>query len=215
MKMSTNSPRSPDRSAIQRVASSALQSKSVTVEPLDGYIFRTYRLRTSTGFFYILRCRPSFNIRLLKHEEGWLEAEAGALQFIGGRADVHTPRLITYHDAPSHLGSTCLISGPFSGSILAEIEPSLSQQALANIDKSLGQYVRRLSSLCGPHFGPIRTTAQWLPTSPSWAKTFAFLLESVLRDGEDTLISLPYEGIRDLVRPIATPATDWGRSLTY
>lgn len=198
-KMNGISLRSPDRSAIQRTASSALQCKNVGVEKLDGYIFRTYRLRTSEGFFYILRSRPSLNIRLLRHEESWLETEAGALQNLGGRADVQLPRLITYHNTTSHIGCYYLISGPFSGSILADIEPSLSRHALASIDKSLGQYVRYLGSATGPHFGPIRQS-QGMPGSQSWTRAFAVLLESVMRDGEDALISLPYEGIRDLVR---------------
>jgi hypothetical protein len=197
--MASNAPRSPDRSAIQQAASHALQSKHVSVEKLDGYIFRTYRLRTAEGFFYSLKCRPSFNIRLLRHEESWLENEAGALQTIGGRSDVRIPRLITYHNTALHIGSSYLISGPFTGSILSEIEPSLSRQALARVDKSLGQYVRQLASLTGPLFGSIRQ-AQGIPGSQSWARVFAFLLEAVMRDGEDSLISLPYEGMRDLVR---------------
>ena len=199
MKMSASSTRSPDPCAVQRAACSALQSRSVSVTKLEGYIFRTYRLRTSEGFFYILRTRPSINVRLLRHEEGRLEAEAGALQALGGRSDARAPRLITYHTSTHHLGSPYLISGPLSGSILSEIEPSLSRQALASIDHSLGQYVRRLSSTSGPHFGAIRPT-HGFPGSQSWARAFASILESVMRDGEDALISLPYEGIRDLVR---------------
>lgn len=190
---------SPDQSAIQRTAASALQSRSVRVEKLGGYIFQTYRLRTSESFFYTLRCRPSYNIRLLRHEESWLESEAGTLQSIGGRSDIHTPRLITYHTTPLHIGSYYLISGPFTGSIFADVEPELSRQALANIDKSLGRYVRRLSSMTGPQFGPIRQS-QGFPGFRSWAKAFAFLLEAVMRDGEDALISLPYDHVRDLVR---------------
>lgn len=198
--MSASLSRSPDRNTIQRLATAALQSRSVTVEPLEGYIFRKYRLRTSQGFFYILRCRPSFSVRLLKHEERWLEAESGALQALGGRADIRSPRVIKSHDTTHHIGSPYLITGPFSGSVLADIEASLSQHSLASIDRNLGQYVRRLSSITGQQFGPIHCSGQSPPVSQSWAKIFAFLLESAMRDGEDALISLPYDGIRDLVR---------------
>ena len=197
--MSAHAPRSPDRTAIQREASTVLQSRSVSVEAIEGYTYRTYRLRTAPGFFYTMRCRPSHNTRLLRHEESWLDGEAGALQSLGGRADVHTPRLIKYSTASSSIGSSYLISGPFTGSILADIEPDLSGQALASIDKSLGQHVRRLSDLRGPQFGSIQQ-AQGVPPSSSWTKTFAFLLEAIMRDGEDALISLPYEDMRDLVR---------------
>lgn len=197
--MASNPPRSPDRSAIQQIAGCALQSKHVNVEKLDGYIFRVYRLRTSQGFFYTLKCRPPLNVRLLRHEESWLENEAGALQTIGGRSDVRTPRLITYHNTTAPIGTSYLISGPFTGAILSDVEPSLSRQALSSIDESLGRYVRQLSSMTGQLFGSI-TQSQGIPGSQSWARVFAFLLEAVMRDGEDSLISLPYEGMRDLVR---------------
>lgn len=197
--MTSSAPRSPDRSTIQQIASNALQSKHVTVEKLDGYIYRTYRLRTSQGFFYSLKCRPSFNTRLLRHEETWLETEAGSLQAIGGRSDVRTPRLITHSNTSIPIGSPYLITGPFTGSILSEIEPSLSRQALSSIDKSLGQYVRQLSSITNHLFGSMKQ-AEGIPGSQSWARVFAFLLEAVMRDGEDSMISMPYEGMRDLVR---------------
>ncbi|KAK3703544.1 hypothetical protein LTR37_014391 [Vermiconidia calcicola] len=198
--MAANGQRSPDRTSIQRVASSALQAKSVSVGKLEGYLFRTYRLRTSEGFFYILRSKPPSNTRLLRHETSWLAAESTALQSIGGRADIQTPRLITYHSTTIHIGSQYLISGPFTGSILSDVEPSLSRQALASIDKSLGRYVRQLSSLSGTQFGPIQQSQGCVPGFSTWAKAFAFILEAVMRDGEDALISLPYEPIRDLVR---------------
>lgn len=199
-KTASDSPRQLDRTAIQRLACSALQSRSVSVDSLDGYIFRTYRLRTSQGFFYILRCRPSPGINLLRHEDGWLDAEAGVLQAFAGGSEIPIPRLISYQNAQSNPANVHLISGPFSGSILSDVEPSLSARDLASIDQSLGQYVRRLASISGQLFGPV-WSAQGIPRKDSWAKTFAFLLEAVMRDGEDAMISLPYDGIRDLVRP--------------
>lgn len=162
-------------------------------------MFRTYRLRTSQGFFYILRCRPSSNTHLLRHEDGWLEAEAGVLQSLASRSDVYQPRLIAYQNTTSTIGSAHLISGPFTGSILSDVEPSLSSRDLASIDYSLGQYVRRLASISGQAFGSV-CAAQVVPRKESWAKIFAFLIENVMRDGEDAMISLPYDGIRELVR---------------
>jgi len=194
-----NPPRSPDLPAIQRAAGNALQSRAVAVEKLSGYLYRTYRLITSKGFFYVLRARPPHSVRLLRHEEGRLEAEACALQVLNSRPEIVSARLIEYQGTTFAIGSFYLISGPFSGSILADVETSLSRHALASIDKSLGQYVRRLSSIAGSAFGPFRN-AQGCPGSPSWGRSFAAMLETVLRDGEDALINLPYEGMRDLVR---------------
>lgn len=196
--LSSSAPPGPDLSAIQRVASTALQSRAVEVERLDAYLYRTYRLRNSQGFFYLFRCKPSHSVRLLRHEEERLEVEACSLQTLSGRSGVVSSRLIDC--ATSQLiGSPHLISGPFSGAIFSDIEPSLPAASLAAIDKSLGQYVRRLSALSGPSFGPLLQTSH-SPANSSWTRQFASILETVLRDGEDALISLPYDGIRNLVR---------------
>jgi aminoglycoside phosphotransferase (APT) family kinase protein len=190
--------RSPEPCAVQRAAVRALQSKVVRVDKLRGYLFRNYRLSTSTAFFYVLKCRPSNGIRLLRHEDDRLESEARALQVLIDRPDLLSARLIEYESTNIAIGSKYLISGPFSGSVLAEVEPSLSRQALADIDRSLGQYVRRLSTVTNDNFGPLRQTQDF--GSRSWARMFALILEVVIRDGEDALINLPYDGMRELVR---------------
>ncbi|EME39793.1 hypothetical protein DOTSEDRAFT_74634 [Dothistroma septosporum NZE10] len=190
--------KSPDRGSVHAVAVKALQTKAVRIERLDGSIFRNYRLQPTSDYFYVLKCRPSSRLRLLSQEEERLQAEALVLQSLRGTSDVLVPRLIEYHTTPTPMGSPYLINGPFKGSILSDIEASLSRHAFSSIDKSLGRYVRQLSHISGPAFGAIRTGTP--PTSPSWSRCFAALLESILRDGENALITLPYDFIRDQVR---------------
>jgi hypothetical protein len=198
-KTMTDSPRrSPEPCAVQRAGARALQSKAVKVEKLSGYLFRHYRLNTSKDFFYILKCRPSNGVRLLRHEDDRLDSEACVLQALSRRPGLLSARLIEYESTTIPIGSKYIISGPFSGAVLASVEASLSRQAIADIDRSLGQYVRGLSTITNPDFGPIRHT-QCLG-SQAWSKIFALLLEVVLRDAEDALINLPYEGMRQLVR---------------
>lgn len=189
--------RGPDRASIQRIAARTLQIKSVTVERFQGAIFRVFKLQPSTDFFYILRCRPSSSMRLLRHEEDRLQTEASVLQHLRGRADVSIPHLIDYHTSASPIGSIYLISGPFKGVVLSDIETQLSPSALASIDRSLGQYFRRLTHVLGPSFGALRRAETG---SGTWSRCFASMLESILRDAEDALVSLPYEVIRDQVR---------------
>lgn len=198
--MSSSASKSADRHSIQRLASNALQTKSVTVERFGGVVFRTFRLRTSSEFFYVLRCRPSCHVRLLRHEEDRLKTEATVLQVLrgmqaqewkmwkmlenlppaswsprylltfmfhfSGRSDLLVPRLIEYHTTTIALGSFYLISGPFKGSILADVEPSLSSQALASIDRSLGKHVRHIARVTSSSFGVVREAA--LPGYSSW-----------------------------------------------
>lgn len=196
--MSSSTSKAPDRCSLQRIANNALQTKSVTVERFGGVVFRTFRLRSSSEFFYVLRCRPSFNVRLLRHEEDRLRTEATVLQVLRGRSDLLVPRLIEYNATTTTIGSFYLISGPFKGSILADVEPSLSTQALANIDRSFGKYVRQIARVSGSMFGVVREAT--IPGYSSWSKCFASMLESLLRDAEDALVSLPYEFIRAQAR---------------
>ena len=192
--------RSPDRGSVQRIAANALQTKSVTVDRLYGTLFRTFKLQPHPDFFYILRCRPSSNIRLLRHEEDRLQAEAFTLQALRGRSDILIPRLIecSQSSSASMIGSPYIISGPFKGSLLLDVEPGLSKQALATIDRSLGTFVRRLTYVSGTHFGSLRSGST--SSSSSWSRCFTSMLESLLQDTEDALINLPYDFIRDQVR---------------
>ncbi|KAF2166213.1 hypothetical protein M409DRAFT_55077 [Zasmidium cellare ATCC 36951] len=199
-KKMASSSRSPDRGSVQQVAIKALQTRNVKVERLDRSVFRAFRLQPLSDFFYVLRCRPSSHARLLRHEEERLQTEAIVLQTLRGRTDLLVPRLIEYNKTIMPLGSQYLINGPFKGSILSEVEPDLSTQALASIDKSLGRYVRQLAQVTGPAFGAVRPLNGSSSTTTTWSRCFASLLESALRDGEDALISLPYDFIRDQSR---------------
>lgn len=195
----SNVPCSQDQLAIQRIVTSALQTRSVIVERVHGCLYRTYRLRTQHGFFYVLKSVPSRPVRLLRHEEDRLQMEASVLHALSCRSDILTPRLIDYPNPKVQRGSLHLISGPFAGTILSDVVHSLSSGAMARIDLSLGEYVRKLSTIRGPAFGTIHP-GKHTNNSQTWGRTFAGMLESVIRDGEDALISLPYHSIRDLTR---------------
>lgn len=193
----TNMSRSPDRGSIQRAAANALQTRSVDVDRMHGTLFRTFRLQPATNSFYILRCRPSSSIRLLRHEEDGLQTEVLTLQALRGRSGLIVSRLIDAHSTTAVIGSPYLVAGPFKGSILSEVESQLSKNALASIDKSLGSLAKRLTYVSGTYFGPV---GQPSAGTQSWSRCFAGMLESLLRDAEDALISLPYDSIRNHVR---------------
>ncbi|WPG97964.1 Hypothetical protein R9X50_00074700 [Acrodontium crateriforme] len=199
MALSPNLPCSQDQLAIERIVTSALQTRSVIVERIQGYLYRTHRLRTQNGFFYILKSRPSRPVRLLHHEEDGLQIEASVLHALSCRSDILIPRLIDYPNAKVQRGSLHLVSGPFVGSILSDVEHSLSSIATARIEHSLGDYVHKLSTIPGPSFGAVHPGKN-TNSSQTWGRTFAGMLESVMRDGEDVLINLPYHNIRDLAR---------------
>lgn len=160
-------------------------------------MFCNYRLQSRSECFYVFKRRPSTHVRLLRHEEERLQLEAVALQILRGRPNVEVPRVIEIHSSKSPLGSPYLITGPFCGSTLSDIEPTLSRQALASVDRSLGRYVHELSRITGPYFGSMRQTT---PAPQPWSRCFSGMMESVLRDAEDAMLSLPYDVINGQLR---------------
>ncbi|QIX00173.1 hypothetical protein AMS68_005690 [Peltaster fructicola] len=188
-------PQSPDRAAIQRLAATVMKTKIVSAERLDGYLQRVYQLSGAGGSFCLMKCSPAPGVRVLSIEEDRLGVEASVLSLLSRRVDIAAPKLLEYQAATNTLGSSYIIVGPYSGSIMSFAGKALSASDRIDVDRSLGVYYKRLTSLTHSSFGPFRR-----PILSSWAKYFAVLLETVLRDGEDSLINLPYDNIREMLR---------------
>lgn len=194
---------------LQRIANKSLQSRSVQVTGLEGYTCLTYELRTSPNFFYLLRCTPPSSVQLLRLEERQVQNEVAALQALKGRSDhIHT-RVIDYqHDRTRH-GFLYNVTGPFTGNILGNIEEQLSDDRKSVLETGLGRFMQHLSTIIGPSFGPLHR-APLLPQT--WSAVFTGALQSLLRDGEEALVDLPYHAIRNMLHQhrssldrIATP----------
>lgn len=81
------------------------------------------------------------------------------------------------------------------GRKLSEISPYLTKEEQKTIDRTLGSYVRALTSLSATQFGMThRVFAK--KGSNSWREAFLALLEAGLRDAEDMLVTIPYDSIR-------------------
>jgi len=196
-KMTSNaSPsQSPDRAALLRAANIALGTEDVEVDRLEGYLYRTYRLRARNGSFCVMRCRPLQSIRLLHLEDNRLATEAAMLSLLHRCKHPSAPRLLDDQRANRTASTAFLIAGPFSGTVLGHMDRPLSASRRRTLDHSHGQYIRRLSSIKGQSFGLLSTLGM-----PTWSLCFASLLQFVLYDAEDSLVSLPYSAIRDQVR---------------
>lgn len=172
-----------------------MKTKQVTADKLQGYLYRTYQLNGDGGSFCLMKCSPPPGTRLLTTEEDRLGVEASVLSMLSRRVDIAAPKLLEYQAATASIGSTYIISGPYSGHIMSFAYAPLSAADRITIDRSLGSYLRRLAGITHTSFGPFRR-----PSMDSWAKYFASLMEMVLRDGERSSINLPYEDIRSSVR---------------
>ncbi|KAI8939409.1 hypothetical protein NX059_003191 [Plenodomus lindquistii] len=81
------------------------------------------------------------------------------------------------------------------GRRLSEMSPYLTTAEQQIIDRTLGTYVRALTSLSATQFGMThRVFAK--KGSNSWREAFLALLEAGLRDAEDMLVTVPYDSIR-------------------
>ncbi|KAJ9647268.1 hypothetical protein H2199_002255 [Coniosporium tulheliwenetii] len=177
------SPDSPDFSSVQRHVHQALRSSRASVqqvERLQAGLHRIYLLSIADGSRLVLKCRPPCNTRLLRHEQQSLEAEARVLDLVKVNA--------MYLPLP-----TRLIYLP--GTPLSHPALRLSTAERARIDATLGAHLGSLSALRAPAFGPFCRVLAGTGSS-TWREAFLSLLESVLRDAEDMLVSIPYDGIR-------------------
>lgn len=182
--------RTLDRTAILRTASIALRSDSVEIHRLDDHLYRSYRISdpSNDDTFCVLKCPPAPNTRLLRHEHDRLSTEAHCLQIFSRRKGlpiVQQPALL------DHQTASFTLIGPQSGVILEDLETPLSPSRRRTLDRSLGQYLRRLNAITCPTFGQLQR-----PQHQSWARCFASMLLEVLRDAEDGLVSLPYSEVR-------------------
>jgi hypothetical protein len=198
--LSTSSPsNSPEFYAFQKLLRHLYRSPSLSlrnVERLRGHLHRLYTLQRMDGAQLTMKCAPSRETRLLRHEERGLETEAKILHMVRTSTQVPIPLRISCDLSTANSISTAyLLRSYIHGTSLAVLSPYLSASERAGIDRSLGSYLFALSQLQLDSFGLTHRIATGTGHA-TWGEAFGSLLESVLRDSEDMLISLPYEVIR-------------------
>lgn len=189
--------RSVDKVAIIKIASIVLKTNNVQVESYAGCLYRTYLLRTKDDTFCAMKCTPTQGIRLMRLEDERLAVEAAVLQLLDRHTDI-APAVLDHQIGSTAQDISHLISGPFIGSLLHTASP-LSAERRHVLDRSVGRHIARLAAFTSRAFGPVLR-----PYTRSWAQCYASILEDVLRDAEDSLVSLPYDAIRLIVRKHAT-----------
>jgi len=196
---SPSQPNSPEFYAFQKLLQNLYRSPSISlqrVERLRGHLHRIYTLRTADKAVFVLKCPPTRDARLLRHEHKSLETEAHVIEVIKANTRLPVPHQISYDLQQINIVSTpFLLRSYIPGTSLADMLPYLSTTDRTSIERTLGSYYYSLSQIRHTRFGLIpRVHAGNGHTT--WSETFVSLLEAVLRDAEDMLISLPYEIIR-------------------
>ena len=189
-----------DFTKAQELARTVLPSSSVSLyqlERLPSSIHRLHLLRLTDGKQFVLKCPPGHDTRRLEIERYSLETEAQVLDRVQANApDVPLPRRIKYDSsANSIIARPYLLRGYIPGTRLSDVIHSIPSSERTRLDRALGEHLRDLSTITAPSFGSARRVSSG-HGSRTWAAGFSSLLESILRDGEDILVSIPYESIR-------------------
>lgn len=119
------------------------------------------------------------------------------------------PKMLKHSSNNREMAYPYTIFEPTPGKTLSALSIYLSLPDRHLIDKQVGSLTRSLASLTSPN-GTFGTASRVLPDpfkqtppsaplgegSPTWSEAFNTLLESILRDGEDMAVLLPYEVVR-------------------
>jgi aminoglycoside phosphotransferase (APT) family kinase protein len=195
---SRTSSTSLDFLSIQRVIRAVFRSSKISVqqaERLQGWLHQVYLTKLADGNFLILKCAPSHNVRLLRHEKHSLETERKTLETLHEYTQLPVPQILKHDSQGGTLGSPYLMMSYLPGRRLSELLPTLTTTDRRNIDRTLGACVGALTALSATQFGMThRVFAK--KGCETWKEAFLALLEAVLRDGEDMLVTIPYDSIR-------------------
>ena len=174
------------------------------IEEIDSHgILPTYLLTTSdeASSHLLLTLPPGPHVKLLRIEQYALETQVQLYQILDGapHLGVSVPRVLAYDLSPKTLrGTPFLLTTYVPG-------PRLSGHATELGDSSRQSFTRQMSSLVSsisgqptsnPSFGSLHGARGSDVATGSWFQAFGMMLEGILRDGEDMLVSLPYETIR-------------------
>jgi aminoglycoside phosphotransferase (APT) family kinase protein len=189
---------SPNFASVQKLICSVFRSSTITVqqaERLQGWLHQVYLIKFAESSLLILKCPPPSNVRLLRHEKHFLETERTTLETLHEYTQLPVPQVIKYDSQGGALGSPYLMMTHIPGRRLSEMAASLTTSERRNIDQTLGAHVGALTALSATQFGMTHRVFAKRGCN-TWREAFSALLESILRDGEDMLVTIPYDSIR-------------------
>jgi aminoglycoside phosphotransferase (APT) family kinase protein len=188
----------PDFPSIQNLIRTVFRSSKIYVQQiirLHGHLHQVYLTKLADGSQLVLKCPPAHNVRLLRHEKQLLETERKTLETLHEYTQLPVPQIIKYDNDGGALGSPFLMISHIPGRRLSELTTFLTLAERRAIDRALGGHVCALTALSATQFGMTHRVFAKKGCN-SWREAFLALLESVLRDAEDMLVTVPYDSIR-------------------
>ncbi|KAL8794027.1 MAG: hypothetical protein Q9195_003433 [Heterodermia aff. obscurata] len=162
------------------------------MDHMSGHVHRIVHVHLSNGTHMVLKLSPSSSTEVLRHERRSLAGEACTLSLLA-KSKLPVPRVFKYDSRCKQIDSPFLLTTHLPGIPYANVRPYQTHSERSGIERQ----IRSLSSIVGQHtwpkFGPVALEGG----HDTWREAFLAMLESVLMDGEDKLVSLPYSQIRD------------------
>ena len=164
---------------------------------------RLFRLTLSHPETNLLLSMPMpSNVRLLRHENNLVHDEATLLTFLAkttmpDNLQKIAPDLIKHCSSARDLGTSYNIVTSIGGTPLYRLSGEFTAAEKCKIHTELGTLQRQFSTIVSPtaKFGRVSEVCAGAGFG-GWTEAFMALLESVLRDGEDMSVNIPYERIR-------------------
>ena len=196
-----------DDSIIQKMLQDILMYSRFTVirtEHLSNHLHRICLVHLSNGSQVALKLSPSPSTDLLRHERNSLETEASVLTFLMN-SNLPVPRALRYDRNGMRLESPFLLTTHLPGIAYADALPYLTRTERREIELRLRTFRSTVSQRVSHQFGPVALVASGRGFS-SWREAFRSMIESVLMDGEDRNVHIPYIEIREAF-------SKWGKAL--
>ncbi|MCJ1414544.1 hypothetical protein MMC32_000871 [Xylographa parallela] len=167
------------------------------VEDVPSRLHPVRLLHLSDGSRLTLKTNPSAATPLLKGERMDLETEAHSLMILA-QSGLPIPKVLTHDVSGKLLGSPFLLTNRLPGTKLATLLPHLSRPERMDIDRQLSDIESTMAQHLSPAFGSI-AAVYYGQGFKRWRDAFKSMLGSVLKDGEDMFVNLPYTQLRDMV----------------
>lgn len=200
---------------IDKIIRQAYQSPSISVGKIDalpGHLHRIYRITLSStlptyhGASLMLKLPPQRSNQQLSCEREALRTDSLMLGVVGADGVIPTPDCIRSEMEPYTIDSQFLLTTCLSGSCLRDVDATFSTHERADIDRQLGFFMYKISRQRLGMFGYPLQVASGLGF-PSWRQAFTSMIDSLLVDAEDRMLSLPYAHIKHHVNRLS-PALD-------
>ncbi|KAG7006145.1 hypothetical protein G7Y79_00016g041300 [Physcia stellaris] len=181
---------------LQKIIQSTCNTGSTVkgMEPISGHIHCIRYIYLSNGTRVVLKTSLSTGTGLLRFERHALAAEASAYSLLD-KSKLPIPRVLKYDPKGVPIGSQFLLTTHLPGVTYASVRPYLTRSERSGIERQLQSLSSIINQHTSPRFGPVGLDHGY----STWREAFMAVLESILMDGEDKLVSLPYSQIRDEV----------------